>query len=224
MIPGAKTRKGDGTDFFKQSRLECSKKKLMTKGISAIVLAGGKSARMGRDKAVLPFGGERLIDRVISALQDLFSDILVVCSRPDLALPPSIRLVADEQPGLGPLMGILSGLKASATDMNFVMACDIPDFNRVFLLRMLEDCADVDIRVPRHADGRYEPLFALYSRRVIPLAQACLDRGISKVDRIFPDCRVEFVDIPADLRLININTPADYSAYIRSIPDFGRRP
>lgn len=180
---------------------------------SAIVLAGGKSTRMGQDKAFLPFGDERLIDRVIARLQECFPQVIVVGASLDCLKNNGVKTVVDEKPGMGPMMGILSGLKASATELNFVMACDIPDFNHFFLKRMLAMSPAYDVLVPRHGNGRHESLFAVYHRRVIPLLQSFLDKGIKKIDLAFAQCRQGYIDIGDDSWLVNINTPADYAAY-----------
>lgn len=188
------------------------------KDFSAIVLAGGKSTRMGQDKAFLPFGDERLIDRVIARLLECFSQVIVVgaSGSGDRLQLHGVKAVADEKPGMGPMMGILSGLKASATGFNFVMACDIPDLDHSFLKRMLAMSPAYDILVPRHGDGRHEPLFAVYHRRVIPLLQSFLDKGIKKIDLVFPHCRQGYIDLGDDSWLVNINTPRDYAAYAGS--------
>jgi molybdopterin-guanine dinucleotide biosynthesis protein A len=189
----------------------------MIKDFSAIVLAGGKSSRMGRDKALLPCGGERLIDRVIARLQPYFSQIIVVGMEPAQIAKLPVTAVLDEQPGRGPLMGILSGLRVSNHDHNLVMACDIPDFDEAFLQRMLEGSRDYDILVPRHPDGRHEPLFALYHKGIIPLIEASLQRGIKKIDLIFPECRQGYIDLEGATWLRNINTPTDYADYLGNL-------
>jgi len=172
---------------------------------------------MGRNKALLSYAGERLIDRVVSRLQSYFKQIIVVGMEPTQLLNLSVTAVLDEQPGRGPLMGILSGLRVSNHDHNLVMACDIPDFDVAFLQRMLDGSGDYDILVPRHPDGRHEPLFALYHRRIVPLIEACLRRGVKKTDLIFPECRQGYIDLDGDSWLRNINTPTDYADYLATL-------
>ncbi len=184
------------------------------KGVNAIVLAGGKSRRMGRDKASLPLGEKTLIDCLLDLLKELFDRIIVVGARPGVVMDASVFCVADEKPGIGPLMGICSGLEASDTECNFVTACDIPEFDKTFLKRMLERAGEYDILVPRHPDGRHEPLFAVYKRRLLPLIRFCLDEGVTKIDRIYPLCRQGYIEIGDESMLTNINTPQEYSEYL----------
>src|SRR5437870_12517229 len=94
---------------------------------TAIVLAGGASARMGRPKALLPFGAETLIERVVRRLEPIAAEIVVV-SGPHLVLPVlrHARIVEDETPLQGPVAGILYGLRAARTDLSFVCGCDHP--------------------------------------------------------------------------------------------------
>lgn len=185
------------------------------KKIGAIVLTGGKSSRMGRDKASLPLGGQILIDLILAQLDRLCSEVMVVGSFSDECLTRSVRFVADERPDCGPLMGIVSGLKASASELNLVVACDIPVLNRRFLLRLIEESGSFDIFVPRYADGRCEPLLALYSRRILPIAQDLIDKGEKKIDLLFARCNCGFLDVDELPWLMNINTPDDYADCIK---------
>lgn len=184
---------------------------------SAIVLAGGRSSRMGCDKAALPLGEGRLIDGLLGKLREIFATIIVVGAAPGIVCDPRVRLVADERPGLGPLMGLLSGLKASDSELNFVMACDIPAFDRDFLLRMLSRAEAYDILVPRHRNGFHEPLFAVYSRRIVSLIQTSLDSGLTRIDLIYPLCRQGYIELEDDSWLVNINTPQDYARFAAQV-------
>lgn len=183
-------------------------------GANAIVLAGGGSRRMGRDKASLPLGGKQLIQHILQGLKERFDRIVVVGARPGVVADASVWCVADEKPGIGPLMGICSGLEFSDKEMNLVMACDIPDYDASFLDRMLERAPGYDILVPRRRDGRHEPLFAVYKRRILPLVRDCLKRGVTKIDRVYPFCHQGYIELEDDSWLVNLNTPQEYRDYL----------
>jgi molybdopterin-guanine dinucleotide biosynthesis protein A len=116
-------------------------------GISAVVLAGGQSSRLGKDKSFLLIGGQPLVTRTVHTLSQLSDDLLIVTNWPEryepLALP--VRLVSDEQPGLGSLMGIYSGLRAARYPHALVVGCDMPFLNLALLTHMLPLAEKCDI-------------------------------------------------------------------------------
>ena len=200
--------------------------------ITAVILAGGRSRRLGRDKAAEPFAGEPLLRRVIrraaagvsvnadadaSAVGEV--DVVVVAAdaarAAALPLAPGTRTVVDAFPGCGPLGGIYTGLGAARTEWSLVVACDLP-FLSPPLLRYLAGLRHgVDIVAPI-IDGRPEPTHALYSRRCRPAIAARLQAGQLKTADLFDDVRVRYVDEtemrrfdPELLSFFNINRPAD---------------
>lgn len=191
--------------------------------ITAVILAGGQSRRLGRDKAVEPFDGEPLLRRVIRRAADGVNagagDVVVVVADPTriaaLPLEPGQRMAVDAFPGSGPLGGIYTGLAAARTDWSLVVACDLP-FLSVPLLRYMAGLRDgVDIVAPI-CNGRAEPTHALYSRRCRPAIAARLQAGQLKTADLFSDVAVRYVDEteirrfdPELLSFFNINRPAD---------------
>jgi len=189
--------------------------------VTSIVLAGGTSRRMGRDKALLPIDGRPMIRSLIQRLIPLSRDIIVSLSDGDRheelkqALPAGVRVVYDERPGQGPLMGIYAGLKASETDVNLVIACDIPEVDPGFVTEMRSYTADHDVVASVDSEGRTNALLAMYRRSVIPLIRKQLDEGQKKVVLFYPQCRVKYVPIRDGAWYRNINTIDDYRAYRR---------
>jgi len=183
--------------------------------VSAIVLAGGQSRRMGQDKALIDYQGRPIIAHVIDTLRALSDDIVVVSNRSDLYSPFGARVVADYDPPCGPLGGIAVGLQAVQHPLAVVVACDMPFLN-VTLLRGLIDLADrYDAVVPQSGE-EFEPLHAVY-RRVCygPIVQR-LERGERRVISFFADVRLRPVPEPewrafdpAGRSLVNLNTPDD---------------
>lgn len=188
-----------------------------------IVLAGGRSSRMGRDKALLPFGGETLLERVLHRLVPVAGERRVVC-RAAQELPPlpsDVVVVHDEVEGLGPLGGLGPGLRGGGADRWFVTSCDAP-FVRPELVELLERrLGTARIAVPR-AGGYHQPLAALYRSDVL----ADLDELVAerRLRPFFLFERVETVVLEEDeLRsvdpelesFLNCNDPEAYRAALR---------
>ena len=185
---------------------------------SAIVLAGGKSSRMGRPKALLPFDGEPLIVHTVRTLGRLFEDIVVVAA-PEQELPPlPVTLVRDEVAYQGPVGGIYYGLQAARTEVCFVTSCDAPFLNLALIAHLVSQITDCDVVVP-HWQDRLQPLHAVYRRSVAPLLQAQLERGELRPIFLYQKVRTREVGVeelrrfdPEGLSFRNLNSPEDYQA------------
>jgi molybdopterin-guanine dinucleotide biosynthesis protein A len=179
------------------------------------VLAGGKSRRFGRNKAIEIFEGERLIERQVRALRSLFPEVMIVSNTPELYLDLNVTTVADVVPGRGPLGGIYTGLLFAQGDSIFVTACDMPFLQLPVIRRMVDLFPGHDVVVPRL--GEYlEPLHGIYSPRCLPHIKRMLDREDLQVIRFFPSLKVAYLHEeeirrldPAGLSFFNINTPED---------------
>ena len=183
--------------------------------ISAIILAGGKSTRMNGNKALLPVYGKRLIETIVHTLEEYFVEILIStrCSNQFDFLEH--RMVIDEKPGHGPLMGILSGLRASSNSVNFVIACDIPEINLQFIEEMTNHINGYDIVVPVSGKDKYEPLFSLYNKSVIPKIEGLLNEGQKKISNLFARCNTKYLPMKDNGWFYNLNTLNDYNQYIK---------
>ena len=182
---------------------------------SAIILAGGESRRMSRNKALLPLGKHTLIEEIIHQIRNMFTEILISVSHPGVYEFLGRRVVCDEQPGQGPLAAIQATLKASFSPINFVIACDIPEIDIPLVESMLDRAQNYHIVVPQHADGKTEPLFAVYRRSVIPLIQRQIHSGDLKISSLYPKCRTAFVEVNDSTRFLNLNTNEDYREFLR---------
>ena len=189
--------------------------------ITAVILAGGQSRRLGRDKAVEPFYGEPLIRRVIRRASEAVSAyrIVVVVADPEraaaLPLDDHHLTAVDVFPDCGSLGGIYTGLDAATTQWSLVTACDMPFLSAPLLSHMAGLRDGVDAVVPV-IDGRPEPTHALYNRRCLPAIEAKLRAGQLKISGFFDDVTVRYVpedDIrnfdPDLLSFFNINRPED---------------
>lgn len=184
-----------------------------------IVLCGGKSSRMGTSKALLPFGPETMLQRVVRVLGTVVEPIAVVAAV-DQDLPPlpaGVLVARDEREGRGPLQGLAAGLKAlpAGVDAAYVTSCDVPLLVPGFVRQMLALAAGHDVALI-DIDGFAHPLSAVYRRDVLPHVEALLasDRlrpaflfEIVKTRRVAP---AEMTADPALLTLRNLNTREDY--------------
>ena len=188
-------------------------------GVSGIVLAGGMSRRLGRDKAVEPVGGEPLIRRVIGRLATVTDQTVVVVGDAErgseLPLPESAKIAVDLYPGAGSLGGIFTGLSATSANWGMVVACDMPFLNLDLLERLLEMRNGSDAVVPM-LDGRPEPTHAIYSRECIPHIEPLLKANELKIAGFFDRVRVKYVgeaqiesSDPDHLSFFNVNTESD---------------
>ena len=164
--------------------------------VSGIVLAGGRSRRLGRDKAVEIFGGQPLIRWVIGNIEPLTGEIVVsvadAARRRDLPLNADHRIAVDIYPDCGSLGGIFSGLSLANSQWGLVVACDMPFLNTQLLMHMLALREDCDAVVPM--PGRYpEPTHALYSRACLPHIEARLQAQELKISGFFDDVRVRYM-------------------------------
>ncbi|MHB1131275.1 MAG: molybdenum cofactor guanylyltransferase [Chloroflexota bacterium] len=182
--------------------------------ISAAVLAGGSSERMGTDKSNLIIGGQTLLERAVEAALCVSSDVLVVGRSLELH-KPGVRSVADLRPGWGALSGVFTALSLAHHERCLVLACDMPfvDWHLLRFLVALDTSSDVV--VPR-LGTLLEPLHAIYARSCLGPIQQLMAAGGKRIFDFFPKVRVRYVDASemADIAslervFLNVNTPAD---------------
>ena len=190
-----------------------------------IVLCGGKSRRMGSPKALLPFGDETMLQRVVRLLATVVSPIVVVAANEQALpeLPAEVTVTRDEQPDRGPLEGLRAGLKAlpASADAAYVTSCDVPLLVPAFARRMIDLLGDHDIAV-MEIDGFPHPLSAVYRRRTLPQVEDLLAHDRRRPVFLFDAVRTRRVT-PAEmaavdpglLTLRNLNTREDYEEALR---------
>jgi len=185
---------------------------------TAVILAGGKSRRMGQDKSLLPLNGQPMIGHIAETLESHFDEILIGAD--DVGKYSFLKrpVIPDQKPDQGPLMGILSCLERSKNDLNFVMACDVPEPDVAFIAEMLSGADGYDIVMPVAENGRYETLFAVYRKSIIPHAKELLAGGKRRMVELFDRVNVKFIEVDETSWQKNLNTQAEYSRYVKNVP------
>lgn len=193
----------------------------------AIVLCGGKSTRMGRDKASLPFGDESMLARVVRIVRVAVppENVVVVAAEgqtlPNLPVP--ITIARDQHPERGPLEGLAAGLEAIAerVDAAFVTACDVPLLAPDLINAMFNELGKHEIAVPKEGEF-FHPLAAVYRTSVLPVVRELLERDQRRASLLFEAAGTKEVDVeelrsvdPELWSLKNLNRPQDYAAAMR---------
>jgi molybdopterin-guanine dinucleotide biosynthesis protein A len=177
--------------------------------VTGVILAGGKSRRMGTDKARLKLSGQSLFERSLELLQSFFATIIIAGDRPDLARP-GIPAIPDLYPGSA-LGGLHTGLISAKTDWIFVVPCDMPYPDPLIIETLLQYRQAVEAVIPRTSAG-YEPVFALYHKNCLPQMEAMLQQDQFRIYDFYQRIPIRYLE-PPDLpdgwqrSLININTP-----------------
>lgn len=195
--------------------------------IGGIILCGGRSSRMGRSKAWLPFGNELMLPRVARILKTVVTPVVVVAA-PGQEVPPladDIAIVRDEAEGRGPLQGLAAGLAAleGQADAAYLSSCDVPFLMPDWIRRMCTLLGAYDICVPR-VDDYYHTLAGVYRLSVLNAVRELLETNRLRPRFLYDalPTRVvtaaELCDIDPTLQsLRNLNAPEDYAAALRDL-------
>lgn len=185
--------------------------------ITGIVLAGGKSSRMGQDKGLLPLQGKPMVQWVLDALTPCVDHIIIVANEPayaQLGYPTATDLIANA----GPAGGIYTGLKASETALNFIVSCDMPFIRPEAICFLLEQAEDTAITLPMAA-GRLQPLFGVYAKSCASGFEQQIRMGRLKLQLLVKQFRLKCVAMDAQLQRYphlfqNINTRQEFTLAI----------
>jgi molybdopterin-guanine dinucleotide biosynthesis protein A len=186
--------------------------------LTLAILAGGKSKRMGRDKSVLPFQGEVLIQRIINRLAGLASEVIIIAPRTQESVTMGFRVEEDLLPERGPLGGLFTALSATTNEAVALVACDMPFVSAELLIYELDILVadNMDVVVPSSEKG-LEPLHAIYRRNTsLPVVRRAINSGEQRLISWFPDVNVRILSRdetrpfdPRGLSFLNINTPEE---------------
>lgn len=188
--------------------------------VTGVLLAGGKSRRMGQDKRYLLVGEETLLERGLHVLRSVFQDVVVVIAQDSLPLGVDVKVVRDLMPECGSLGGLYTGLMQAVTPWIFVVACDMPFLNEAVIAQFTSRRATADI-VMAKLGARLHPMHALFGKQCLPVLEQMIRARQLKIQDLVSHVflRVQYVtevDLltidPSGRSFQNVNTPADLEA------------
>lgn len=191
---------------------------------TTIILAGGKSSRMGFDKQFLELNDERLINRIIDNLTDEFNEFIIVTNKPEYYVDFPYKIVTDRIKGSGPLSGIHAGLYEASSKYSFIIACDMPNINLDYIRYMKECISDTsyDGCITKNSDW-IEPFNSFYSREIVNELEENLLKGekmiypfLKKHDFYYIEENIAKKYSPDWKIFINLNTQEELEKYLKS--------
>lgn len=191
--------------------------------VTGVVLAGGGSRRMGRNKAFLELGGRPLIAHVLDRIAEVCEEVLIVANDIPRYAGLSVRVVPDVFPGVGVLGGLHAGLQAARHDLVLAVGCDMPFLNPALLRAFAAWAEGYDVVALRQGE-QVETLHAAYRRTCLPAMEAAIRAGKRRIISFFPHVRVRYIApeeaevLDPGLRsFLNVNTPEEWEDVLRSL-------
>lgn len=183
---------------------------------TGIILSGGKSLRMGKNKAFIEIEGLPMIERILNLFKKIFNEILVITNdKNQFVHLDNVKIFNDLIPYKGALGGLYTGLFYSSYEYSFCVGCDMPFLNESLIKFLIKKINGEDIIVPKTEKG-LEPLHAIYSKRCLSIIKNMIDSGKSRIIDIYPLLKIkiieerEFIDLdPEKKSFLNINTPEE---------------
>jgi molybdopterin-guanine dinucleotide biosynthesis protein A len=183
--------------------------------MTGVILSGGKSLRMGQDKAFIEIAGLPMIERILRVLRDLFEETLIVTNQIDPYRGLDTSIYSDAIPGHGALGGLYTGLLFSSFDTSFCVGCDMPFLSPALISYLTDKTEGHDVVVPRSADG-LQPLHAVYSKNCLGAIRRAIADKKNKIIDFYPLVKVKVIP-ESDFSFlkgwresfVNINTPED---------------
>lgn len=193
----------------------------MKKFGTAVILAGGKSTRMGFDKQFLRINEKRLMDSLVDKLNEIFDEIIVISNKPEEYGDVNYRVKEDIIPGKGPLSGIHSGLINGNSEYIYFTACDMPNINIDYIGYMMEEIKDLDVHACVTQIGNHiEPLNSFYSKGIVEGIEKYLSKDRKSIKHLLSDLQVYYVKeekarkfSPNWEMFINLNTEEQLKVY-----------
>jgi molybdenum cofactor guanylyltransferase len=183
--------------------------------ISGIILSGGKSVRMGEDKAFIQVDGVPIISRIYDLFKELFQEVIIVTNQREFFKNFDSKICQDLIPDKGALGGLYTGLFFSSFQYSFCVACDMPFIKKSLIQYLIKNIQDDDVVVPRTKDG-FQPLHAIYSKSCLNPIKRIIDEGKYKIIDFYRMVRLRIVEEHDFLSLdpfresfINVNTPEE---------------
>ena len=198
--------------------------------LTGIILAGGKSSRMGKDKGLCTFNGKALVEYAIETLKPLCNRLIISANYfPEKYSSYGIEVIADEVKNIGPMGGIYTCLKKSGTQHNIVLSCDTPFVGTLLLKHLLKHVEKEQVVAPAHHKFFVEPLSAYYATNVLSDIQTAINRRDYKLLNLFNNVRFKSVAMDtlfsfySEHSFLNINRPADLGTAEKIIKGYGAK-
>lgn len=198
--------------------------------VTGVVLAGGRSRRYGRNKALVSFDGVPLIERVVSILDQVFHQVILSANDPDAYRYLGLTMVSDVYSGVGPLAGVHASLSAMTDPAGFFVACDMPFLNPMLIRHMARLSPEAEAVVPR-VGSNVEPLHAVYRQGCIHAVEQAIQRGERGIVSFYSDIRIRYVE-ESEIRVfepnldafVNVNRPDELRLFVEHLHEKqGRR-
>lgn len=189
--------------------------------LTAFILAGGKSSRIGTNKSLLQISGKTIIQFLVEMLNPIFSEVVISSNEPESFEFLGKKIIKDIYPGRGPLSGIDSALNFTSSERNFIIGSDMPVISSELINYLIDYRSDSEILIPK-ADGKIQALCGIYSKAVLPEVEDLLDESSKSqwklkgsVYELLNKVKTEFIKIDEldfyhPNLFLNINTPEDY--------------
>jgi molybdenum cofactor guanylyltransferase len=186
--------------------------------ITGIILAGGKSSRMGSDKSNLIFHGKRLIEYPYELMKTACQQIIISTNMPGLNLPEA-TYVYDNYTDIGPLAGLEAALNLSNTRWNFVVPCDMPFVDHKLFTPMLKKINGFDCVALMNANGKITPLVGFFNRDILPIIIQQIKSGDYKIFNLLKKLNVRYYHTANKMVSVNFNSMADLKIFLKNRPD-----
>ena len=192
---------------------------VMIAGVTGVILAGGASRRMGRNKALLKVGDATLIECVFHVMKTLFTEVIIITNKPKEYVFIPCRKEPDVYKGQGSIAGLHAGLYNSTTERIFVVACDMPFLNADLIRLLCNNTDESEAVIPLNREGLREPLHALYAKSTLPVLQEIIEQGDKSILILLDRIRTRLVPPEAYCSIAgaedsfrNVNTPEEFLA------------
>ncbi|MEH7111020.1 molybdenum cofactor guanylyltransferase [Neobacillus niacini] len=185
---------------------------------AAIILSGGKSSRMGTNKALLKLNEKTTVERMVDTLKVYFDDIILVTNETDAYQFLGVKMVPDHYQGMGPLAGFHAGLKASNYDVNFIVACDMPFVSGELAATLVEKIEHYDALIPV-INGKKQTLCGVFQKKIVTKIEECIENGRLPIKHLLDHLNVLYLsekdlqvysNIDIERVFFNMNHPHEY--------------
>jgi molybdopterin-guanine dinucleotide biosynthesis protein A len=183
--------------------------------MTGVILSGGKSVRMGQNKAFIKIEGIPIINRIYILFKELFEEVMIVTDQKELFTNFDSNIFPDLLPNMGALGGLYTGIFYSTYHYSFCVACDMPFIKKPLVQYLIENIRNEDVIVPRTTDG-LQPLHAVYSKNCLGPIKRVIDQGKYKIIDFYDLVKVKILEQkdfasldPLRESFINVNTPKE---------------